>query len=516
MENNIQYDLTQIEYHPEVIENETFTKKETVLAFLTLPLGFAFIKLLLAPMLSVGSIGLGAAVFMLMLTVFCVLCSAQCNHISMKSAFRFALCVLFSANVFISSDIIIQFLDIVFVFLVIAYDRLAASEERFSKIRKLFPADIFSSTVILPFAEFDSAPKAIKQQTGKSDAGKAVKNSILGLAIAIPSTVVVGILLMLADDGFKDIMENILNDGFTKVIIAVIQLIFGIPAGFYFFGMCRSASKKNSSELINDEQTEKMIKSLRFLPSVAATASAVPVCILYVLFFFSQLNYYIASFFSELPVNMTSYSEYARKGFFELCIVSVINLCIIIGINLFSRHNDEKKPLAVKIITCVLSVFTILLIATAVSKMVMYINVFGLTLLRVFTTWFMILLAVVFLGIIISAVNEKFNLSKMAATAFIIMFTALSFCNVDGIIAEYNVNRYLDGTLTEFDMTMTWDLSTGAVPAMSRLLDSESYTEKDALRSRLEDKADDAYTDGINDMRGLTLSDIIAYRCMEE
>lgn len=48
-----------------------------------------------------------------------------------------------------------------------------------------------------------------------------------------------------------------------------------------------------------------------------------------------------------------------------------------------------------------LSIFTLILIATAISKMVMYISVYGLTQLRFYTTWFMLLLAVIFVMIIV-------------------------------------------------------------------------------------------------------------------
>lgn len=503
-------------YSPQVIEEETFTSKEAVFAFLSVGLGYAFIKLFAAPIVTSSAPGLGTAVFLLLLTLFFALYPAQRKLSAFKKVSIIALSVLFSVNVFISSNLLIQLLDSIFVFLVLGYGKLSESEERFVRIRQFFPLDIMNGMVVMPFSEFSAAPKAVKQSIDSSNAGRSVKNVILGFAIAIPSTVTVAFLLMMADDGFGCMIDSILNDGVSKVILFVIQLIIGIPAGAYFFGMCRASQKSNSEELINDDIRERNLSSMRFLPVLAGVCSALPVCVLYVMFFFSQLNYFISSFFSKLPMSMESYSAYARRGFFELCIVSVINLAIIFAVNMMCKNDENgERSAPIKIISSVLCVFTLLLIATAVSKMVMYINVYGLTLLRVYTTWFMLLLAVVFVGIFLSCISPKVNVSKIGVTAFVLMFMTLSFCNIDGVIAEYNVNRYLDGTLPSFDISITDELSTGAIPALSKL-DGSLEGQNAEFHSRLTEKAQEAHEKGMNDLRSLTLSDIIAYDLMSK
>ena len=140
-----------------------------------------------------------------------------------------------------------------------------------------------------------------------------------------------------------------MNDGFTKVIIFIVQLLIGLPVAFYIFSGCRASEKQLSKELLKDENYEKDLRSVRFLSPVAGVFSALPVCVLYVIFFFSQLSYFLSAFMDKLPSNDTIYSEYARRGFFELCFVSVINLAIILALNLFCKDNDKEEP-AVKAI----------------------------------------------------------------------------------------------------------------------------------------------------------------------
>ncbi len=497
------------EYVPEIISKRVFSRREIVMAYIALVLGFLFIKLTAAPFLTGQGIGLGAMIFLIALTFFSNAFSAQCNKITVSKALRIALCISFAINIFISSNSLIQFLDAVFVFLVITYDRLADSDKKFSRIRRMFPTDLCGSVFILPFSDIDSCTAAVKASAESSKAGKGIKNALLGLAIAVPSTVVVCSLLMSADNGFENIINGFFDNGLNRILILIIQILIGIPAASYIYGMCRASAENKSSECINDEYFLKNIRSLRFLPSTAGVFSAIPVCVLYVIFFFSQLSYFLSSFAAKLPDDTYSYAQYARRGFFELCMVSVINLAIIAAINLFCKYREDgARPLSVRIITCILSVFTILLIATAVSKMVMYIDVYGLTLLRVYTTWFMILLAVIFIGIVLTMISKKVNLPRLVITAFTVMFACLSFCNVDGVIAEYNADRYLNGTLKEFDVSMISELSSGAVPAASKLYGKlETKEANDELYSIITGKAAD---NAGNDARSLTVEEILA------
>ena len=113
---------------------------------------------------------------------------------------------------------------------------------------------------------------------------------------------------------------------------------------------------------------------------------------------------------------------------------------------LFCRRQD-KAPLILKIYCTVLSALTLVLIATALSKMIMYIDVYGLTVKRVLASWFIILLAAIFICIVISIFIKKFNLTKSLFIVFLVLFSLLVFCNIDGMCYYYNANRCIDGTL---------------------------------------------------------------------
>ena len=330
------------EYHPEVIKKYTFSARETIFAYIAAVLGFLSVKLFAAPLFTEGRMGLGAMIFALLLTVYCLIYPVSRTKFTFRKALRIALCISFSVNIFINPNLLIQFLDLIFVLLVLAYDKLADSDERFRTIRRFFPADMFGSLMIIPFAEYGAGAAALKAPAEKSSSGKNIKSALLGLIIAVPATLIVCGLLMSADDNFSRIISSIMNDGFTKVIIFIVQLLIGLPVAFYIFSGCRASEKQLSKELLKDENYEKNLRSVRFLSPVAGVFSALPVCVLYVIFFFSQLSYFLSAFMDKLPSNDTNYSEYARRGFFELCFVSVINLAIILALNLFCKERQGR------------------------------------------------------------------------------------------------------------------------------------------------------------------------------
>ena len=177
----------------------------------------------------------------------------------------------------------------------------------------------------------------------------------------------------------------------------------------------------------------------------------------------------MACFVGELPAQ-TVYSEYARDGFFQLCTVSVINFVMLAAVSLFTARKGERPSGIQRVLTVSLSVETLILISTAVAKMVMYIDCYGLTPNRVYASWLMVVLAVIFVLIIVQQCVHKLKLIPAGITACVILFALLSFSNVDALIARYNVSRYLEGSLSEIDVVAMEELGDSAVPAMVRLM----------------------------------------------
>jgi len=205
-----------------------------------------------------------------------------------------------------------------------------------------------------------------------------------------------------------------------------------------------------------------------------------PILTLYVIFFISQWGMYMSAFTGVLPGELT-YAEYARQGFFELCSVCGINAALMLGINIFTKKNTRVADIAMRVIKIITSLFSIVLAATALSKMFLYIGVYGLTLKRVLASWLIILLVIAFVLVIIYQIWRKFRFNAALVIAFTVMFGGLIFCDVPTLVAEYNTEAYLSGRLESVDMgELYYHCGEAGIPSLVRL--NEESTDYEICR----------------------------------
>ena len=243
----------------------------------------------------------------------------------------------------------------------------------------------------------------------------------------------------------------------------------------FLFGMLYANATHALDNILTKPQCESTRDLLRFVPVLFTAAAITPILIVYVLFFFSQTSYFLSAFSGIRPEEIT-FAEYARQGFFELCRVSVINLFVILFAEIFTKRQDGKKSPVVRGYIVTLSVFTLGLIAIALSKMILYIDAYGLSLRRLYPTWFMVVLTVLFFLILLKQFRGKLPLLRVFAISFTVLLGVLLFADADAVVARYNVNAYKTGKLDTVDVSMMYELSDSAIPYVLELVDDENET----------------------------------------
>ena len=228
---------------------------------------------------------------------------------------------------------------------------------------------------------------------------------------------------------------------------------------------------------------EAQKQKLKKLPAVTGCTVLGLLCLVYFMFFAAQGGYYFSAFWGSLPGGGITAAEYARRGFFELCQVSVINLFVMGAGQLFLREAQKTVRILLKCLNVTLSILTLLLITTALSKMFLYIGRFGMTQLRVFTSWFMLLLALFFILLIIRQF-KAFAVMKTCAAVAAAMVVVLSYANMDRMIAVYNLSAYGKGQLEELDMDTLAACGPAAIEPMKAFYEQ---TENAGARERIED-----------------------------
>ncbi|EWM53130.1 DUF4153 domain-containing protein [Ruminococcus flavefaciens] len=439
---------------PKVKEKPEYNKAEIVLSVFILIAAFCFVRYVLFHAMGFITTGVFAAIIIISAVY---MKKKECSF----SAFNKVLMVIlfiFTIVFSITSNNLIKVLNALFLFGGISYLVYSVGAGN-SGVERYLPFALTKAVFEYPFSCFDKQAAITSDSLSKSKAGSNAKYIFIGLLLTVPLTAIVAALLMSADDGVERILTNLADSIFSMEFWNVlIQLSLALPCSLYMFGMLYKNTHRKDIKVLDPQVCKQKIFNMRFVSNLVVYTAVTPICILYVMFFISQANYFLSAFSNDLPEGFT-YADYARRGFFELFAVALINLGVLVFMSLHSKKAGKEKPFALKLYSIVLSVFTIILIATAMSKMVMYINRYGLTRLRVYTSWFMILLAFVFIMIIIKQFRFEMKFARNMAVIFTLMFAVLCFSRPEAVIVKYNIEMYRSGQLEELDKDSILEMS---------------------------------------------------------
>ncbi|MBE6786925.1 MAG: DUF4173 domain-containing protein [Ruminococcaceae bacterium] len=319
---------------------------------------------------------------------------------------------------------------------------------------------------------------------------------LVGIVCAIPVLLVVVPLLISSDDAFRGMMTNIFKNTFSTIIKAIFGLIFSLFVISYGFSLKNKRVSKIEKAKFGGIENVYIISFL----------SAIGVC--YLLYLFSQLAYFFSAFSGFLPKGQITYAGYARKGFFEMCVIAVINLILVFISLLISKKQKGKACIPIKILTTFISIFTLIIITTAISKMVLYINAYGMTVLRLTTSAFMLFLSIVFISIILRIYITKINIIKTALITAGCIILVLGVVNVNSVCAKYNYESYINGKLKTIDVNALYNLGDEGIPYIIKLTKSKDAEILQTSEEYLTQAYLFDYFDNMLDIKDYTLKEL--------
>lgn len=312
--------------------------------------------------------------------------------------------------------------------------------------------------------------------------GNKVKNGKLsafikvlsGFIIAIPLLVIVLLLLSSADMVFKNMLSGFTNvfasikfgDFWLRVILA---LIFTLVLFSYLFSLLLGTTYRSNfsaqfqSESLTPASPKKELDQVIVITVLSLVNSV------YLLFTAVQFTYLFGGLSAKLPNNLT-YAEYARRGFFELVAVTIINLLILIIIINCTKNSSGIKRVLIKILNSVLVGCTFVMLFSAHFRMSLYEDTYGYTYLRLFTHGFMFFILALLIAALIKIWYEKLILLKWYLIITAAAFLVLNFSNINAQIAKNNIEVY--HRTGKIDVCYLTSLSAEAIPYTS-----EFYTE---------------------------------------
>ena len=306
--------------------------------------------------------------------------------------------------------------------------------------------------------------KSIKEES--QDKFKVVGKVLLGLIIAFPVLCILTGLLISSDAAFEGVLTKAFDtfsfsfeDGFVRFVLFIF-LYF--PLFSFFYGLV--ASKEEEAAV----SSEVGVNSGMRLDFVIMSTIMSLICLVYIVYILSQFVYFISAFQGILPEDYT-FSSYARRGFFESLPITGLNLLFILLLGKLLKAHTGGKALYIKSMIGFITAVALFIVGCAFSKMVMYMTTYGLTLWRVYTSWFLALCTGVIILIVLQCFWHKLPLIKSLFIFFTAMYLGLNYANVDQIVARQNVRLYEKGV--QDNISACIDLSSsGMVPVIEETL----------------------------------------------
>ncbi len=376
-------------------------------------------------------------------------CFRKLEITTFKTRFFYIVCIcLLGLSNMLTANPVIIFLNyagillLLFCFLIRHfYD---TSEWDFSKYTSALLQTIFCSVGRLdyPFKSF-----AFYYRNNRKLKNSKLIYVLIGLCISVPLLLIVCALLLSADVVFRDLTGSFLqlfdHVNFGTMIGITITILIGLT---FSYGILVELSAK----IIQPEAGNK--KTME--PIIAITFTSV-LSVVYIIFSVIQILYLFIGNMS-LPDHYT-YAQYAREGFFQLLFVCMINLILVVFCMLHYRDNRVLKAILTIICGC-----TYIMIASSTMRMLLYIQNYYLTFLRVFVLLALFVLFLCLTGVVISIFKPEFPLFTYMLVIVSVCYICFSLSRPDSYIASYNI------AAGNTDMDYLLELSTDAVPALMK------------------------------------------------
>jgi len=138
-----------------------------------------------------------------------------------------------------------------------------------------------------------------------------------------------------------------------------------------------------------------------------------------------------------------TYAEYARQGFWQLIAAATLTLVVVKGATLFARPRTGREQRLLEGLLGLLCALTIVIVASAVHRLLLYEDAFGLTRLRLAALAFSLWLGGTFaLLLLLGAARRTRNFARVTLAWAGAALLAFTVANPGARIAERNVDRW--------------------------------------------------------------------------
>jgi hypothetical protein len=169
-----------------------------------------------------------------------------------------------------------------------------------------------------------------------------------------------------------------------------------------------------------------------------------------------------------LDTDGLTYANYARGGFWQLLAVTGLTLLVLAGAARWAPRRSPADQVLIRAILGSLAALTLVVVASALHRMDVYADTYGLTRLRVLVALCELWLGLTFVLVLVAGIRLKAAWLPRAVVGLgVLALLGLAVANPDGLIADRNIARFEQSG--RIDLPYLSNLSADAVPALDRL-----------------------------------------------
>ncbi|MFB6954344.1 DUF4153 domain-containing protein [Streptomyces niveus] len=277
-------------------------------------------------------------------------------------------------------------------------------------------------------------------------------------AVAVVLLIVFGALFASADAAFADLLGGLtpdvsVADGPWRTLLFVLGVVGAL-----------AAAHTAAAPLRWDRIT------VRPGPARGRVEWALPLIVLnllFAVFIGVQLTVLFGGYDKVLSETGLTYSEYATQGFWQLLGATLLTLIVIGLARRWAPRDGAGDRRLVGAVLGVLCVLTLVVVASALRRMDLYVDAYGLTRLRVSVAAMELWLGLVIVLIMAAGAFGGRWLPRAVAVSGAAGVLVFGLISPDALVAERNIERYR--TSDKIDVNYFQQLSADAVPALDTL-----------------------------------------------
>ncbi len=286
---------------------------------------------------------------------------------------------------------------------------------------------------------------------------------------AIPFLFVFITLFRFADSVFDYTVNNLIERIGVNFEEILFDIVVGTVISIFLISVCVAL------KISKENNYEKSI-SLGSIDSSILTVFHLFILFVFILFDIIQFLYLFSNKF-QLPTELT-YSEYATKGFYQLCGVVIITVALVMITMALAKKKEATGSygISLKVVLSLILISNYVIGASSLFRMYRYIEAYELSIKRLLVAWFICVLIAFLTGLLVKIWKPGFSVISYFGITSLLFILVLNFGNVNKIVADYNVGQYLKNPVeNKIDIDYLAKLGPSGIPATIKLKDQDIF-----------------------------------------